>query len=51
MAQEIPKSFSQTKLFNPYVVNPEFMETGGEERSTMAESRSRKFKITAGNKR
>jgi hypothetical protein len=43
----MPKSFSQTKLFNPYVVNPEQMETlVSEERSQMGESRSKKFKIT-----
>jgi hypothetical protein len=47
VAAELPKSFSQRKLFNPYVANPEIIEAVGEEHSTMAESRSKKFKITA----
>jgi hypothetical protein len=43
---ELPKSLSQTKLFNPYFVNPEQAETVAEERSSLVASRSRKFKVS-----
>ena len=44
--EAITKSFSQNRLFNPYVINPESQDPPHSEERSMSISRSRKFKAS-----